>query len=454
MIVFRRRLVFWLFKAYVKKWGKILLISFVGGLIIFFALLKLSRVLVNFIPIEQKTTIGIVGAYTVENLPQDIVSKISVGLTTLQDDGTVSPGASEKWDIEDDGKTYIFSLPEDREFSDGRELTSESITYDFRDVVIEKPDEKTVVFKLREQYSPFLVTASRPIIRNNLAGLGEYRIDDISLNGNFVKSLTLVSRENQYESIKYLFYPSEEALKIAFTLGEMDEAQGVTDVSFRDTSLETFPNVELVKETNYHELVTLFYNNSDSYLSDSKLRKALTYALPDEFPQGERSVVPYPKKSKYARSELVDLSYDIEHAKLLFDATETGTAEAKMNLTIKTLPKYKDVAQTIADSWSDLSIQTNIEEVNTVPATFQIYLGDFAIPKDPDQYTLWHSAQPNNITKYRNLRIDKLLEDGRKVTNQKEREDIYADFQRYLFDDSPAAFLYFPYEYTVDKKGD
>ena len=31
-------------------------------------------------------------------------------------------------------------------------------------------------------------------------------------------------------------------------------------------------------------------------------------------------------------------------------------------------------------------------------------------------------------------------------------ENIYADFQKYLLEDAPAAFLYFPYEYDVIRK--
>jgi peptide/nickel transport system substrate-binding protein len=67
---------------------------------------------------------------------------------------------------------------------------------------------------------------------------------------------------------------------------------------------------------------------------------------------------------------------------------------------------------------------------------------------------LWHSSQIqiNNISKNKNVRIDKLLEDGRKTNDLEERKKIYADFQKYLLEDPPAAFLYFPYEFTVARK--
>ena len=77
---------------------------------------------------------------------------------------------------------------------------------------------------------------------------------------------------------------------------------------------------------------------------------------------------------------------------------------------------------------------------------------DFNLSKDPDQYPLWHSGEQTNITKYKNLRIDKLLEDGRKNVDFNTRITIYNDFQKYLIEDTPASFLYFPYEYELIRK--
>ena len=71
------------------------------------------------------------------------------------------------------------------------------------------------------------------------------------------------------------------------------------------------------------------------------------------------------------------------------------------------------------------------------------------IPADPDQYTLWHSTQSTNITGYNSPKIDKLLEDGRKISDKEERKAIYLDFQRFLVEDTPAAFLFHPTVYTI-----
>jgi ABC-type transport system substrate-binding protein len=45
-----------------------------------------------------------------------------------------------------------------------------------------------------------------------------------------------------------------------------------------------------------------------------------------------------------------------------------------------------------------------------------------------------------------------LLEDGRRTSDVGERRIIYADFQKFLIEDVPASFLFFPYEYDISRK--
>lgn len=452
MIIFRRRLLFWLIKAYIKRWGKIIIFSFIGGLIIFFVLLSTSRALVQVLPIEKKTIVGIIGTPKVDSLPGDIEQKISLGLTIVGKNGSITPGAASSWKIEESGKKYTFLLNKNKIFSNGIRLDSDAIAYDFADVKIEKPNHQTIVFTLKDAYAPFLVTVSRPIYKRGLLGVGEYTVRDVDLNGDFIKSITLVARKNKFKAEKYIFYPSEEALKVAFTLGEITKAVGLSDTRLKNLSFNAFPNVNVEKKTNYNKLVTVFYNTQDQLLSDKKLRNGLSYALPNVFSQGERAYVSYPRHSQYFNAEQDTRKQDFEHAKVLVNASANANGGAGLSVRLKTRKKYGDVAEAVAKSWKKIGVSTTIEEVDSVPDSFQAYLGDFNLPEDPDQYTLWHSDQSNNITKYKNLRIDKLLEDGRRLTDVKKRKEIYNDFQKYLLDDSPASFLYFPYEYDVNKK--
>lgn len=391
------------------------------------------------------------GSYSVNTLPVSILSQVSRGLTSISGDGNVKPDLANSWKIENDGKTYVFTLREDIKFSDGSKLTSNDVNYNFSDVTVEKPDKQTVVFKLKEVYSPFLVTASRPIFKKGLVGIGEYKVKDIRLNGNFVKTLSLVSVKNQFKVRAYQFYPTFDALAMTYALGETTKITGFSSSQFKNGSFASFSNTKIEKITNYEKLVTLFYNTQDKILSDKKIRNSLAYAIPDNFASGERTNVPFVPKSWANQRGMFDSKQDFAHARILLSASDVATSGAALTLEIKTLPKYQKTAEEIAKSWKEIGIETKITAVNSRPTVFQIFLGDFTVHKDPDQYSLWHSRAQNNITNLNNKRIDKLLEDGRKTIDLNERKKIYTDFQKYLLDEAPSSFLYFPYEYEITR---
>lgn len=457
MVVIRRRLIFWLIKAYIKKSGKIILLSFFLGLFIFGMLLLGSRYF-TFIkihaPIEKKVAIGIVGAYTQDTLPPVIMKRLSRGLTVIEQDGSIKPDVASSWEEKDNGKTYIFHIRPNQYFTNGKQLTSDTISYNFSDVKIEKPDKQTIIFKLKDAYAPFLITVSKPIFDEGFIGAGEYQIADIKLNGSFVQSLTLASNKNRFETIRFQFYPSEDAVKMAYLLGEISEAVDLNNASYKSHSFASFSNTNVTQSLDHSRLVTLFYNTSDSVLSDKKVRLALTYALPENYSDGKITYMPYYPEFIYYNHDVPTRKQNFAHGKELLDSTNSASGSAKVapTLIIKTLKKYRKTADAIANTWKNIGITTKIEEVEKIPSNFQVYLGEFNVPKDPDQYVLWHSSQVNNITKYKNLRIDKLLEDGRKTADVNTRKKTYADFQKYLMEDAPASFLYFPYEYDLKRK--
>lgn len=452
MIVLRKRLLLWLMKAYLKKWGRSILIYFGIGLVVFFLLNKTVSYLIARLPFMEKETVGIVGSYTLDTLPQEILSKISRGLTKTEADGTVEPDLAEKWKIAPNGKGYAFYLRKNEYFSDGTRLTSDNVNYDFADVSVMRPDKYTIVFTLKDNYSPFLTTVSRPVFKKGYVGVGDYKIKKIEFNGNFIKSVELYS-EKYHKIILYeLFYPTISALKTAFSLGEVSRITNLPDLNFKNTTFNSFNNVKIEKRTNYAKLVTLFYNVKDSLLSSKTLREGLAYAIPDNFESGLRNSAPLPEFSYANQPGQNTTQQDLEHARLLIDKSETATGSAKIHLTIDVLSKYEKTAKVIADIWKKLNIDTKIRVVNQIPSNFQIFLGEFNVSPDPDQYVLWHSSQVSNITHYNNPRIDKLLEDGRKELNMQKRISIYSDFQKYLLSDPPASFLFFPYYYEVSRK--
>ncbi len=447
-----RRLIFWLIRAYIQKWGKAIFAFFILGLVIFFLLQFLVLSFITKLTSENKKVIGTVGTYTVYTLPTPILTLVSQGLTSVSPDGTAHPDLASSWEITDSGKTYTLHLKSNQKFSDGTPFTSTQIATSFTGVTTDKPNDSTIIYHLKEPYAPFLVTLSRPIFKNGFVGVGPYKVSNVTLNGNFVQSISLTNIKIANTVKIFQFYPTSEALKLAFALGEISLAQDVSSLDFQQTTLSSFPNVTIVKSTDYSTLVTLFYDTTDKVFSDPKLREAFSYTMPDTFAEGERAYSPLsPLSWAYQNNNPHTLDY--QHARLLLQASLGTDTKTYPVLTISTLEKYRHIAQLIQTSWAKLGIKTTIQIVPSVPSSFQIYLGDFHVSLDPDQYTLWHSYQSDNITNLnKDVRIDKLLEDGRKTLDKNQRITTYWDFQKYLINDQPATFLYFPYSYTLTRK--
>ncbi len=447
MGIVRRRYYFWLVRAYLKRWKRAILSSVLLGIVVFF--LVLFALNLYILPTFQKKLrkVGYVGTYTLTNIPSEVLSDVSYGLTKADANDTITTGAAYKWEIKDNGKIYIFHIKKGQYFDDNKELTAQNLNLDFKDVKKTTLDDYTVEFSLKEPYSPFLSVVSRPIVEKNLTGLGEYKISKLELNGGFVKSITIEDKKNsQYKKI-INFYSTQEALKTAYALGDIHIAIGAADTNVAGRDMEVWKNTQTQKQTDYTQLVTLFYNNSDSFLSDKKLREGLSYAVPQDFPEGERAYSPIPPSSIYfAKGPNFGVS-DLTIAKSLISSDAI-----KKEFEITVPDEYQDVAERISQEWKKIGIKTKIKVTTGLPSTFQILIYPIKLPLDPDQYTLWHSGQINNIIGYKNLRIDKLLEDGRSTTDQERRIGIYADFQKYIVDDAPAAFLYFPYSYTLSKR--
>ena len=341
MIVFRRRLLFWLIKAYIKKSWKIILLSFLLGLTIFSIILFSSHYFNQLFPVFKKQSIGVVGAYTQDALPPIITNKFSRGLTQVAPDKSIKPDLAERFEIKDNGRIYIFYLKKNQYFSDGKNVTSHTINYNFSDVTVQRPSDYTIIFKLKDAYAPFLITISKGVFGKGYVGVGNYKIDDVKLNGNFVQTLTMASVKNRFDTIRFQFYPSEEALKLAFLLGEISEASGLTNPMYEDINLSTMPNVKSEKMANYSRLVTLFYNTTDNILSDKIVRIALSYALPESFESGKKTYFPYSPESLYYNHTVSERKQDYEHAKGLLDSSQTASSSGELTVTIKTMKKYR-----------------------------------------------------------------------------------------------------------------
>ncbi len=435
------RLVFRIISTFLSRFKFIIFVSVFFGIIFFVSI----RFLAPHIFFGQKEIIGVTGRYTTSSLPNSILKLIGAGLTKLDVDGTPLPDLAKSWETTDNGRTWVFKLNKNNIWQDSKKMISSDINYQFSDVVVEKPDQETLVFKLQNMYSAFPAVVSKPIFKKGLLGTGEHKVKKLSISGNFVKSLTL--EDKQGNTTIYKFYPTEEITKTAFKLGEVNKLIDIIDPS----PFDKWPNIEVTKKTNKGEFVALFLNTSSLPLSEKNLRQALHYAINKEAFGAKRALSPISEDSWAYNSQVKPYDYDLDKAKKIFAELPK---EIKDNLVINlsTSPILLSQAEMIAKNWKELGINIKVQTMSTIPQDFQALLAIFDIPDDPDQYSVWHSTQTaTNISKYQNQRIDKLLEDGRSEINGEARRKIYLDFQRYLVEDSPAIFLYYPNTYTIKR---
>ncbi len=431
-----------LLAAFIVRFRAIILLgAFLGG-IAFLAL----RILGPSLLTRNTERVGMVGRYRTENLPGSVLNLIGNGLTKIKEDGTVAPDLASSWESPDGGQTWVFKLKDNIFWQDGKKVTSTSINYQFSDAQIERPDEKTLVFKLESAFAPFPYVVSKPTFSKGLLGTGEWRVTKATVSAGFIQRLVLVDKDGNRKIIK--FYPTEERAKLGFKLGEIDILESI----FNPEPFNEWGVVEVEKEVGNSRYVAVFFNTQDKLLGEKSFRQALAYAIKKDGFDGPRAVSPISPNSWAFNPQVKPYHYDSARAKELIDDLAD---ELKENLTVSivTTPALLSVAEAIAKDWAEVGVTGNVQVSSGVPAEYQTLLAIFDVGEDPDQYSIWHSTQTStNISRYQSPRIDKLLEDGRVELNIEERKKIYLDFQRFLVEDSPAAFLYHPTNYTIKRK--
>ena len=426
--------------AFITRHIRPIVASFVIGFFLFFLIIRTVPYVLPYIAPEVKT-VGIVGMYTPSTLPYSIQRLVGMGLTEIDEKGEPKPAAATRWEATDSGKRYIFYLRDDLIWHDGKPFTAHDVNYNISGVEFRIENDKTISVLLKEPFAPLPVLLSRPLFRGNLSGLGPYKVSALELNGDTLRLMKLKPLTSTYPELTLRFYSTEATARTAFKLGEVSILEDQINVS----DLASWKHVKIEERVDHTHYVALFYNTKDTLLSDKSIRQALNFAVPAI--DAEPATGPISPLSWAYSNKVRQYKFDLAAAKRLLD--KTGAATSSASITLSTFPTFLPLANRIAQSWQSLGLSVNVKIESAVSDSYQVLLGSQEIPPDPDQYPFWHSTQVANISKLDNKRIDKLLEDGRKILDKKDRLKIYLDFQRYLADEAPAAFLYYQKVYTV-----
>ena len=79
---------------------------------------------------------------------------------------------------------------------------------------------------------------------------------------------------------------------------------------------------------------------------------------------------------------------------------------------------------------------------------YEAVLLGWSLGRDPDLYDIFHSSKTRegeyNFVDYANAEVDRLLVEGRRVFDRGERQRVYRQVHRLLYEDQPYTFLFVP----------
>jgi len=431
-------------KAFLSKWYILIFLGIFLGIVTYFFIPKI----VKNLPLPLKVVkIGILGKYTIQEVPDEILKKLSRGLTKELDNGTVLPDVSSSWQISPDGQVYTFNFKDKVFWNDGSEFKPDDVNYNFKEAKILPIDFQTLKIKLDENFAPFLSVVSQPLFKKGLIGLGDYKVDKIERSGQILKSILLVpvKKNDTNPKILYRFYVNIDYLKTAFKLGEVDIIENLDS----NNQFIEWKNISYSQAQNDLQHLVLFFNTKKDPFFDKNFRQAISYGIGKETGK-KRSFGPLSHTSWAFNPGIKKYDIDLDKAKLLLSKIKLKPDAV---FSINTFLNLESEANKIKKQLTALGIKSEVKLTPYSPEDFDMLLAIVQIPKDPDQYLLWHTtSQQSNISHFSNPRIDKLLEEGRKTQNHEERKKIYFDFQRFLVEESPAVFLSYPSYYRLERK--
>ena len=401
----------------------------------------------------------------------------------------IEPDVAVSWDMPDP-RTYIFHLRRDVTFHDGRRMTSKDVVFTFRSLLdgsiltsksgypfslietVEAPDDYTVVFKLKEVFTPFVWNLARGAIGIVPEGSGtDFRQHPIG-SGPFVfdhyfQDQEVVMKRNEA-------YFGEKALVPGLRFKIIPEAivqalelrKGTADITL---NVLTPDMIEVMKKdeevnvlqsegTNYQYLA---FNVADPVFSDVRVRQALAYAidrdkiikylwrsqarpasglLPPNSWAYEPNVKTYPYDPERARQLLKEAGY--EHLSFTYRTSQDETGRL--------------VASALQQQFREIGVTMEIRSnefatffSDVVKGEFQMYsLRWIGGNTDPDFFNaVFHSkmAPPNGANRghYSNRRVDELIEFSRREPDQEKRKEAYREIQRIVAEELPYISMFY-----------
>lgn len=434
-----------------------------------------------------------------------ILVNVYDGLTRYKDGTLeVEPSLAESWEISEDGTVYTFKLRSGVKFHDGSDFNAEAVKFNFDRMLKEDHpyhdtgpfplafffsaveevnviDDLTVEFKLNEPYAPFLSNLAYPTgllvsptaveehgkdFGRHPSGTGAFKFEEWEPNAKVV-----ISRNEDYwdgapplEAVVYRPITDANTRVAEMLAGGLDIMVEVPPDSlsqFRDN-----PDYKVLEQAGPH-VWFLILNTKEGPFADKKIRQAVNYAvnkkaLVENVLQGTAEIAAGPTPPAFAwahNEELEPYPYDPEKAKALLEEAGYDGEELVFYVTEGGSGMLDPVAMGTAIQADLQAVGMNVKietyEWNTFLGKVNPGLegkADMAemawMTNDPDTLpylTLRTAAFPDkggfNSGYYSNPKVDELLEQARKETDQAKRAELYKEMQQIVHDDAPWLFV-------------
>lgn len=458
---------------------------------------------------------GLVGNVSVVNpilsgksAEDDVARLVFNGLTRLDHNRQIKPGLAESWQVAPDYKSYVFHLRKNVYWHDGVKFdaydvaftiaaiqnpdTRSPIAANWAGVKYEIPNENTIKIILPSAYPRFLSNTTvgilpRHVLENTKPsalriaefnqkpiGTGPFKLEPLVAQTD---RIVLTANKNYFagaphlSEIHFVVYDRPADLIEGYARKQIvGFARVKSDYAKQAAKFDDLKITQL----NLPAYVGLFFNLKSPLMNDIHLRRALGYAtnrneIINEGVSGEATPVYFPVSSNSA-------SENLKRFKLEFDSSKARAelAQVPQIATIKAKPfrlvtiddgEMGRVAELIAQQWAQLGLRVEVikaRDANDLQQRF-IRARDYDMllygqntGVDGDVYSFWHSSQVSdpglNLSFYKNIEADKVLESGRLAKDVKYRADKYVRFNQIWSSDVPALLLYSPvYLYGQNK---
>ena len=411
-----------------------------------------------------------INPFTSPEADNDLIALVYSGLMKATPDGALIPDLAKSYNLTEGGLVYTFVLKDDLVWHDGEPVTSEDVKFTIQKaqdpeigsrhkaswdgVLVETPDNKTVVFTLNEPYSPFLQNTTLGILPKHLwknvhpesfthdqlntkpIGTGPYKIIDIKKDSNDIveyydlKSFDEYSLGEPYiDKIRIQFYTNKTELIDAYEKGKVTNIHSISPNKAKE-----FEETYRIERAKLPRIFGAFFNQNEAVIfTNQTVREALNIATDRDdiinsifygfateiygpIPPGSIGYLPNEDKDESEEAVGTTTLSNIEIAKnLLEDDGWTTDDDGVLNKKIKgsaerlefsisttQAPELIAVAQKLKESWEKLGAKVEIKSFATTndlenhairPRKYDILLFGEIIRRDSDPFAFWHSSQ-------------------------------------------------------------